>query len=188
MTYNDRHYDHLARHSHSLSCQRGLRHKQSLSAWNESEGELAQETLLPTHQATSKPATVGTKPITTAAMTITTLEPPRCPTCYEHGIRQIVNGNNPNGNAGRPYYICDLCDRFICFDDQRGISPANPRCRCGRYTRRQIAGTEKEVPHGIHYVCARGWCSFYSEEVDQDGVQRRVPARLVGTCSGYSYI
>ncbi|CAG8906322.1 unnamed protein product [Penicillium egyptiacum] len=121
-------------------------------------------------------------------MTITILEPPKCPKCYEYGIRRIVNSSNPNGNAGRPYYICYSCDRFICFADRRGISPANRRCRCGKYTRRQISGTGKELPHGIHYVCARGWCWFYEKEVDQDGVQRQVPARLVGTCASYSYI
>lgn len=129
-----------------------------------------------------------TEHITTTAMTITRLQTPRCPRCYEDGMRLKVKEDNANGNAGRPYYKCYPCDRFICFADQRGISPANPLCQCGEYTRRQISGTSKEVQHGIHYVCARGWCWFYEKEVDHGGVQRRVPDRSVGICASYSYI
>ncbi|QQK46043.1 hypothetical protein Pdw03_0941 [Penicillium digitatum] len=129
-----------------------------------------------------------TKLIPTTAMTITRLNPPRCPECYEDGMRQKVRESNRNGNAGRPYYKCYPCNRFICFADQRGISPTNPLCHCGEYSRRQISGTSNEVPYGIHYVCARGWCRFYEEEVNQDGTQRQVPAGLVGKYARCSYI
>ncbi|KAJ5505569.1 hypothetical protein N7453_004526 [Penicillium expansum] len=111
-------------------------------------------------------------------MTLATLEHPRCLECRDDGIRRIVNDNNPNGNAGRPYYRCYPCDRFICFDDQRGISSANPLCDCGLYSRRQMAGVGKQVPRGLHYVCARGGCYFYELMLD-NGRQFLVPDNLV---------
>ena len=82
------------------------------------------------------------------------------------------------------HIICYPCDQFICFADARGIGPANPLCQCGEYTRRQMSG----APHGIHYVCARGWCWFYEKEMEMDAVQRQVPARSVEICANYSYI
>lgn len=192
LTYRDRHNDHLARY---LSQPPGL--------WTRTS--IQQQTILEYRQSKSKASLhrkpypqltrsylsqplQRTNPITTTAMTITRLEPPRCPKCYADGMRLKVGEHNPSGNAGRPYYKCYPCDRFICFADQRGISPANPLCQCGEYTRRQISGASKGVHHGIHYVCARGWCRFYEKHVDLDGAQRQVPARSVGICASYSYI
>ncbi|KAJ5476577.1 hypothetical protein N7475_002306 [Penicillium sp. IBT 31633x] len=136
----------------------------------------------------SKPDTKASQTRKTPAMTITRHDPPHCRKCHHEGIKRIVRDENPNGNAGRPYYQCSICGRFICFDDTRGISPANPRCDCGKYARRQISGVSKRVRHGIHYICARGGCGFYEEDLDADGVQRQVPDRSVGTCARYSYI
>ncbi|KAJ5476576.1 hypothetical protein N7475_002305 [Penicillium sp. IBT 31633x] len=45
-------------------------------------------------------------------------------------------------------------DRFICIDDQRGISPASPVCNYGRYSQRQMAGAERQISRGPHYICA----------------------------------
>ncbi|KAJ5544763.1 hypothetical protein N7535_006851 [Penicillium sp. DV-2018c] len=73
-------------------------------------------------------------------MTLYKIGSPHCLSCNGGSIRRIARADNPNGNAGRPYYKCVGCGRFICFDDARGLSPSNPLCDCGRLRRAKIIG------------------------------------------------
>lgn len=60
--------------------------------------------------------------------TTSTAEPanPRCPRCSHCGAssaqltRHTTRSDNPNGNAGRLYLKCSVCDRFVTFLDGRG--------------------------------------------------------------------
>ncbi|KAK4233357.1 hypothetical protein C8A03DRAFT_19562 [Achaetomium macrosporum] len=74
--------------------------------------------------------------------------------------------SNRNGNAGRPYYKCQPCNKFLCFADSRGNNPGNPPCDCGVSSKTQVAGKEKKVPRGVHYVCRLGKCDFYKPCVE----------------------
>ena len=79
--------------------------------------------------------------------------------------------SNRKGNAGRPYYKCQHCSKFLCFVDDRGNDPNNPPCHCGASSKTQVAGREKKVPGGIHYVCRLGGCDFYKPNIGEDGNQ-----------------
>lgn len=96
-------------------------------------------------------------------------EPPSCRRCGGPGTRHITRASNRNGNARRPFVRCTPCSEFITFTDDRGIDPTNPKCDCGRPSRRQLTGKDKAVPRAIHFVCSEGRCDFYSEGVDERG-------------------
>ncbi|KAK7193332.1 uncharacterized protein CC84DRAFT_1079568 [Paraphaeosphaeria sporulosa] len=88
--------------------------------------------------------------------------PSRCRRCDSRVTLMFTRSNNRIGNAGRPYYKCLTCTKFLCFADSRGLDPSNPLCSCGIPSRRQISGPARCVPRGLHYVCSQGGCSFYS--------------------------
>ena len=98
------------------------------------------------------------------------LLPPYCSQCKRSGERQITRRSNRNGNAGRPYFRCPSCDRFLTFDDDRGIDLTNENCHCGVPSRRQLNGREHTIPGGIHYVCAKGKCKYFSRIWHTTGV------------------
>ncbi|KAF1842803.1 uncharacterized protein K460DRAFT_268311, partial [Cucurbitaria berberidis CBS 394.84] len=72
----------------------------------------------------------------------------------------IVNQGNSNGNAGRPYYLCDHCHRWITWGDNRGISGGNPLCFCGAISRQDRAGNETSIPRLGFWTCATGSCDY----------------------------
>jgi hypothetical protein len=46
------------------------------------------------------------------------------PRCRYHSTTtadHIVLPGNENANAGRAYYTCRMCNKFVCFGDMRGI-------------------------------------------------------------------
>ncbi|KAL9037326.1 MAG: hypothetical protein Q9214_005751 [Letrouitia sp. 1 TL-2023] len=118
---------------------------------------------------------------------------PQCRRC--HWIpkrREIVSISNPNGNAGRPYYICIKCkqynnnnnysssstqqyvsakisqlrrrekDGWIAWDDNIGIEVTNRPCYCGFVCRQDKAGVNSWYPGGGFWTCAIGNCDFLS--------------------------
>lgn len=52
----------------------------------------------------------------------------------------------------------------------------------------QIAGPERQVPRGVHYVCRLGTCGFYTLAVDPQLRQITVDSELVGLLDGLSVI
>ena len=87
--------------------------------------------------------------------------PPRCPRCRKFGIQETTRPSNRKGNAGRRYYKCRPCKKFLCFIDDRGNDPSNPPCHCGVSSKTEMVGTDKRVLRGLHYVCRLGCCEFY---------------------------
>lgn len=114
-------------------------------------------------------------PVTPAAPAVpVTPAAPLCRRCDEPLTRRITRSSNRTGNAGRPYYRCNGCNTFGCWDDDRGVDPIrNPLCDCGIPSRRQVAGPQKNVPWGLHYVCLKGMCDYY-EEAREEGTQKQV--------------
>lgn len=90
-------------------------------------------------------------------------EPPACCHCGGQSKKFITRSTNRNGNAGRPYYKCTCCSKFLAFADDRGNDPNNPRCDCGVSSKRQLASREKG--RKIHYVCRLGKCNFYDVQL-----------------------
>ncbi|PSR88626.1 hypothetical protein BD289DRAFT_452660 [Coniella lustricola] len=127
--------------------------------------------------------------------------PPTCRTCNTRGSLQYVKPDNPNGNAGRPYSICPKCppyQRWLRWEDARGIHITNPPCHCGKPSRQDRIGrssTRPGKPAGKagwgFWTCAEGVCRYYSEVLDGDvqGTaaegERFIPWLLLGM-SGYS--
>ncbi|OTA98988.1 hypothetical protein M426DRAFT_68677, partial [Hypoxylon sp. CI-4A] len=87
--------------------------------------------------------------------------PPPCPYCQEPGSYRIVNDANPNGNAGRPYYKCFPCRKFITFADDIGNDQSNPPCSCGNPCRKQLTGKNKPPPGRPFYACSTGACDYF---------------------------
>ncbi|KAL2782521.1 hypothetical protein BJX66DRAFT_320533 [Aspergillus keveii] len=87
---------------------------------------------------------------------------PDCMRCGRPSTEFTTRISNRNGNAGRPYFKCVPCDKFLVFNDTRGNDPRNPDCYCGCSSKRQVAGRERRVPRGLHYVCRLGECRFYA--------------------------
>ena len=112
---------------------------------------------------------------------------PRCRRCgWQPKFRNIVKATNPNGNAGRPYYICVLCKKrstqgvgdhytgWITWDDDRGMSSDNPKCHCGIASRQDKAGSDTDIPNLGFWTCGTGSCDYYSEfKNGQTDEQRR---------------
>jgi hypothetical protein len=98
-------------------------------------------------------------------------EPPLCPTCDEKSTRFITRTGNRNGNTGRPYYKCVPCNKFIVFDDTRGNDVRNPLCKCGRSSKKCVAGKDTKFPRNLWYGCRLGKCNFFARSVrtDSDG-------------------
>ncbi|KAF2111989.1 hypothetical protein BDV96DRAFT_580956 [Lophiotrema nucula] len=89
-----------------------------------------------------------------------------CLRCDQLAQRKITRNSNPNGNAGRPYYICPKCprkDRFVTWDDSRGVHECNPLCKCGSASRQDRAGVDGERKGWGFWTCARGKCGYWSE-------------------------
>ncbi|KAK3387347.1 hypothetical protein B0H63DRAFT_558888 [Podospora didyma] len=87
-------------------------------------------------------------------------QPPRCLTCGQPCTPQRTKPGNLNGNQGRNYYICFNPQHeshiFSTFDDNIGIGPPNPLCRCGYYTRRSF----NRGGGGEFFTCPVGVCPF----------------------------
>ncbi|KAK1757085.1 hypothetical protein QBC47DRAFT_378384 [Echria macrotheca] len=104
--------------------------------------------------------------------------PPTDPSsCYRCGstsiTRHIVGPGNRKGNAGRPYYRCDICRKFLGFVDSKGNDPSHPSCECGAPSKMQVAGSERKVSRGVHFVCSSAKCDFYAPLVRAGGDQVR---------------
>ncbi|KAK4140679.1 uncharacterized protein C8A04DRAFT_14705, partial [Dichotomopilus funicola] len=97
--------------------------------------------------------------------------PPLCHRCGRRSERFLTRRSNRKGNANRPFYKCQRCDKFLCFADRRGNIPDNPSCHCGASSKQQLAGREKKVPRGVHFVCRLGECDFYQPHFDRSGRQ-----------------
>lgn len=96
-----------------------------------------------------------------------------CPYCQQHSkaVDRYVHNPSRNGNLGRPYYSCGSCNHFRAFTDDRGLSPHNPHCECARASRLQVAGPDRVPAWGLHFVCAKGLCDFYSNVVWNNGAR-----------------
>lgn len=103
--------------------------------------------------------------------------PPKCPTC---GIasrnRKKILAGNPNGNFGRPYYVCEPCKEkgwvWITWDDNRGIYANNPECDCGLVSRRDRAGAKRTSEGGEFWKCATGKCDYWENVYIEEEAER----------------
>ncbi|KAF2652183.1 hypothetical protein K491DRAFT_605432 [Lophiostoma macrostomum CBS 122681] len=99
------------------------------------------------------------------------LAPPTCNTHNKPCTRQRVNPNNAKGNAGRPYYICRLCDAdnrgqfgpgFVTSDDAIGVYEGNPKCKCDALSRLGKAGCDTTIAGQWFVKCAAGVCGYWA--------------------------
>jgi predicted RNA-binding protein YlxR (DUF448 family) len=101
---------------------------------------------------------------------------PSCPRCGCKASRKTVSPHNPNGNVGRPYYICIKCKTnreckvskieygkgWISWDDDRGVHPSNRSCDCRIMCRQDRAGKYSSCPGRGFWTCAIGSCGYLS--------------------------
>lgn len=113
---------------------------------------------------------------------------PNCRACHRRTVRRVTRVSNRTGNANRPYYKCIPCDKFQCFDDDRGKSPDHPLCSCNIPSRQQVAGPDKFIPRGLHYVCSSGACDFYGVQRDAQQQQITLDENLVDTLARLNII
>jgi len=99
--------------------------------------------------------------------------PPTCFLCNGHSSEYTTRRSNRNGNAGRPYYKCDSCGKFLAFADDRGNDLLNPLCHCQTSSRRQVSCRDKG--RKIHYVCRLGRCDFYQAGENLRGHATLIP-------------
>lgn len=100
----------------------------------------------------------------------------------------VTRASNRNGNAGRPYYKCVPCDKFLVFADNRGNDPTNPLCECGLESKRQVAGKERKTSRGIFYVCRKGVCDFYAPALDNHARQISIEDSIIPLLAALSII
>jgi DNA-directed RNA polymerase subunit M/transcription elongation factor TFIIS len=110
--------------------------------------------------------------------------PPRrfdfiCPICGREPKYFVTRRSNRNGNAKRPYYKCIPCNKFVSFDDDRGILTQNPPCDCSVQSRMQVAGKFAATARGLHFVCAKGKCGFYEGALAPTGEQYQLDDNLI---------
>ena len=100
--------------------------------------------------------------------------PYQCRHCGSTNLKfGTVERGNPLGNDGRPYYVCvnRYCPNvnnsthhyrgWVTWDDNVGIQPQNPLCRCLRNAREDVAGVRSHSPGHHFWTCSRGACDFY---------------------------
>ena len=100
--------------------------------------------------------------------------PYQCRHCGSIHLKyDFVKPGNPNGNIGRPYYICvnPYCPNvinsahhirgWVTWDDNIGIDPRNPLCKCLRSAREDIAGERSPSPGHHFWTCSTGACDYY---------------------------
>ncbi|KPM43186.1 hypothetical protein AK830_g3361 [Neonectria ditissima] len=108
---------------------------------------------------------------------------PQCLRCARPCTRKITSASNRNGNAGRPYYSCAHAShsfKFACWDDGRGLSPANPECECG-YASRQFTSLGEDFfgcPVGACGWVSLACCEFLSEPAADDDDRRDPPVEI----------
>ncbi|KAI1451972.1 hypothetical protein F4805DRAFT_472953 [Annulohypoxylon moriforme] len=86
---------------------------------------------------------------------------PKCLSCRQPGILKITGSSNVNGNAGRPYYRCQTCNKFIVFADEAGNSSSNPECDCDVPSRKSVAGQNSTQPGREFFTCRTRNCDFF---------------------------
>ncbi|KAH9883296.1 hypothetical protein F4778DRAFT_802559 [Xylariomycetidae sp. FL2044] len=123
--------------------------------------------------------------MTTADMTT---DRPRCYLCDSPSSRRVTRSSNRNGNAGRPYFKCVPCDKFLVFADARGNDHENPVCLCRVASKRQVAGRDRQVPRCLHYVCRLGRCGFFARARDVEGKAVTVDEEMIETLARLSII
>lgn len=99
----------------------------------------------------------------------------RCRHCGSTNLSyRIVKPGNRNGNVGRPYYVCvnPYCPNvtrpnagqqdtgWVTWDDNIGVDPSNPLCRCGRSARQDIAYAGPGAPGRRFWTCSTGACDY----------------------------
>lgn len=105
---------------------------------------------------------------------------PRCIYCLNTEPSYLITKlSNDNGNAGRPYYRCAPCNKFITFADGRGIHLGNPECACEAPSRLQRAGRNSDQAGLLHFVCGSGMCRFYEVYKDDNGEDGYVEERYM---------
>ncbi|CZT07001.1 uncharacterized protein RAG0_12584 [Rhynchosporium agropyri] len=109
---------------------------------------------------------------------------PNCRSCQRETVHRVTRVSNRKGNANRPYYICIPCDKFQCFDDDRGNDPRNPPCLCHVPSRQQVAGLDTSIPGGLHYVCGSGACEFYKVRRNASEIPVTLDADLIVIMAG----
>lgn len=104
-------------------------------------------------------------------------EPPLCIECGQACIRSNVKLGNINGGAGRKYWKCinkihykeKTCTQyeglFHCYDDDEGIRPYHPRCKCGWPSRLVRGGWRKSKITDIYSCCIKrcDWVNYNSK-------------------------
>ena len=104
---------------------------------------------------------------------------PLCLQCRKKTSRSVTKPKNYKGNAFRPFYKCNPCDIFHCFDDTHGIDPTNPLCHCGYTSRRQVDRREGDPERGCYLVCGVGGCTYRETEKNATGELRYVDPATV---------
>ena len=90
---------------------------------------------------------------------------PDCFKCGKPSDQFVTKTSNRNNNAGRPYFKCVPCNKFLVFNDTRGNDPDNAHCYCGVSSKRQMSGPDRYVRYGSHFVCRLGRCNYYRPEM-----------------------
>lgn len=117
--------------------------------------------------------------MTTRELVEARLSAPPCRKCHDRTSAIITRTCNRNRNGGRPYWKCLPYNKFHGFGDERGDHPSNPLCLCGAPSKLQVSGQHKQPQRGLHYVCKRGICAFYSLCMDTQGRQVSVGEDLL---------
>ncbi|KAI0388265.1 hypothetical protein F5Y17DRAFT_245594 [Xylariaceae sp. FL0594] len=134
------------------------------------------------------PISIDLSSIKRATLASPPTQPPQCSRCGRVSERRITRSSNRNGNAGRPYYKCLHCNKFIVFDDYRGNDSTNPECHCGCSSKLQVSGRSKPVAGRLHYVCRLGRCDFFSPGKDAKGIDVIIDMDLIEELSRLSII
>ncbi|KAI0895788.1 hypothetical protein F4806DRAFT_69859 [Annulohypoxylon nitens] len=96
--------------------------------------------------------------------------PPECRSCRIAGIMKITCKSNVNGNAGRPYYSCPKCEKFIVFADELGNCTGNPQCDCRLSSKRSVAGLDSSQPGRGFFSCRVGKCGFFKWDEEEEPI------------------
>lgn len=111
----------------------------------------------------------------------TCTETPRCKHCQKPTTKLIVEPWNQKGNAGRPYFYCENCQKPHSWADKQGIYPDNPLCFCARRKPSRLDYSSQEKGNKPYLCCATGDCRFFTKSVPTETLVKANPiAEMAG--------
>lgn len=126
-----------------------------------------------------------TYPVLSDLLIPASTDTPRCKYCQKPTTRKDTKCWNQNGNAGRPYFFCEPCQKIKSWADKQGIYAESPLCFCDSPKSSRLDYSSREKGNKPFLSCATGQCNFFTKQVPTEVLAKANPiAEMAGMSLG----